>query len=67
MPQISHAFPRSKEVTDLSEPVHALWFHTGGIRLSAGQCLLFDLTEAIQSQVLLISLIPHHVMCMNIF
>ena len=56
MPQIWHAFPRSNEVTDLSETVHARWFHTGGTRLSAGQCLLFDLTESIQSQVLYIYL-----------
>ena len=67
MPQISHAFPRCNEVTDLSESVHARWTHTGGTGLTAGQCVLLDLTEAIQSQVLLISLIPHHVMCMNIF
>ena len=67
MPQISHAFPRCNKVTDLSESVHARWTHTGGTKLSAGQCVLLDLTEAIQSQVSLISLIPHHVMCMNIF
>ena len=52
MPQISHSYPRSFEQVDLSESVHARWVHTGGVKLSAGQCLIFDLVEAIQSQVI---------------
>ena len=52
MPQISHSYPRSSEQTDLSESVHARWVHTGGAKMSAGQCLIFDLVEAIQSQVI---------------
>ena len=52
MPQISHSYPRSAEQTDLSESVHARWVHTGGAKMSAGQCLIFDLVEAIQSQVI---------------
>ena len=52
MPQISHSYPRSSEQTDLSESVHVRWVHTGGAKMSAGQCLIFDLVEDIQSEVI---------------
>ena len=59
MPQISHSYLRSAEQTDLSESVHARWVHTGGVKMSAGQCLIFDLVEAIQSQVIHITAISY--------
>ena len=67
MPQISHSYPRSSEQTDLSESVHARWVHTGGAKMSAGQCLIFDLVEAIQSQVIHIIPISYSYLLYSVF
>ncbi len=52
MPQIAECFPRSVEITDLSESVHAKWKHVGSYRLEMGVAIIHAVVEDVQSQVI---------------
>jgi hypothetical protein len=54
MHQIAACFARPVDGANMSESVHGKWFKTGGVALSPGGAVAFDLIEAVQSQVFII-------------